>query len=288
MYSKRRGIGLNLGSGYYNLLPLDSHIHSLSAKGIKSYSNLVQMPKSDDVMYHQGIYKNTDIELTGSRKKLSRIRAINNIKSELYNLLFEAKEYKGEKAVDNELLTIVVLKSKAHHLNFLKAHTDWNAVGFWKDELTDESYDKEKNVVIQVQFLDTKNELIGKRIKTLLERLNEYEIGEMVLYMNTVPVEETSLKLKKYRKSTLKARSKLFDKYWGDRWKLGETVLATDGDWSIGRGKIVGFKGSSKLWAIVELEEEPRDYKGYQYIKNGKPQPRKVLAYKGYTYRYNN
>jgi len=32
----RRGLGKGLGSGYYNLMPMDSHIHSLSAKGVKS------------------------------------------------------------------------------------------------------------------------------------------------------------------------------------------------------------------------------------------------------------
>ena len=33
---KRKGYGKGLGMGYKNLMPMDSHIHSLSAKGIKS------------------------------------------------------------------------------------------------------------------------------------------------------------------------------------------------------------------------------------------------------------
>lgn len=33
---KRKGLGSGLGRGYYNILPMDSYIHSLSAKGIKS------------------------------------------------------------------------------------------------------------------------------------------------------------------------------------------------------------------------------------------------------------
>lgn len=32
----RKGLGKNLGKGYFNLLPMDRHVHSLSAKGIKS------------------------------------------------------------------------------------------------------------------------------------------------------------------------------------------------------------------------------------------------------------
>jgi hypothetical protein len=32
----RKGLGIGKGSGYYNIAPMDSHIHSLSAKGVKS------------------------------------------------------------------------------------------------------------------------------------------------------------------------------------------------------------------------------------------------------------
>ena len=33
---KRKGLGKGLGKGYYNIVPMDSHIHSLSAKGVKT------------------------------------------------------------------------------------------------------------------------------------------------------------------------------------------------------------------------------------------------------------
>ena len=36
MKNTRRGLGKGLGTGYKNLAPMDSHIHSLSAKGVKS------------------------------------------------------------------------------------------------------------------------------------------------------------------------------------------------------------------------------------------------------------
>ena len=35
---KRRGLGKGLGVGYKNLAPMDSHVHSLSAKGVKTIS----------------------------------------------------------------------------------------------------------------------------------------------------------------------------------------------------------------------------------------------------------
>ena len=37
---KRIGLGRGMGSGYYNLMPIDSYIHSLSARGIKSVVRL--------------------------------------------------------------------------------------------------------------------------------------------------------------------------------------------------------------------------------------------------------
>ena len=38
----RKGLGKGKGKGYYNIVPMDSHIHSLSAKGVKTYSSVVK------------------------------------------------------------------------------------------------------------------------------------------------------------------------------------------------------------------------------------------------------
>jgi hypothetical protein len=40
MKNTRRGMGIGRGCGYYNIAPMDSHIHSLSAKGVKSLSQM--------------------------------------------------------------------------------------------------------------------------------------------------------------------------------------------------------------------------------------------------------
>jgi hypothetical protein len=42
----RKGLGLHKGRGYKNLIPIDHHIHSLSAKGVKTYAKGVN-PHSD-------------------------------------------------------------------------------------------------------------------------------------------------------------------------------------------------------------------------------------------------
>jgi len=206
MKSQRVGKAIGYGKGYRNLNLLDVSVHSRSGRGIPTYSKYVRLPKRG-VVYHSGLFQNRwkkgdDEPLTPTKAK-QYAKSIDGIKEELFDLLFNVKEYDGEKATDPEILTITVLRDKAHHIDFLQVNTRWYALGNWKDELG-QKYGKEKNFVFQVQFLDTKNEKIGKRVKYLLEELNKREIGEMLLYFDTRPVEESSLNLTKNRKLIMK------------------------------------------------------------------------------------
>ena len=58
---KRKGLGLGKGKGYYNIAPMDSHIHSLSAKGVRTQcSVLMACPKKDkklNAMGHSKVFK---------------------------------------------------------------------------------------------------------------------------------------------------------------------------------------------------------------------------------------
>ena len=48
----RKGYGKGLGQGYKNLMPMDSHIHSLSAKGMKSLNaRYVPFKKSKEIRF---------------------------------------------------------------------------------------------------------------------------------------------------------------------------------------------------------------------------------------------
>ena len=40
MKNVRRGMGKGMGCGYKNIAPMDAHIHSLSAKGVKTYPDM--------------------------------------------------------------------------------------------------------------------------------------------------------------------------------------------------------------------------------------------------------
>jgi len=60
-YNNRRGLGKGLGCGYKNIAPMDSHVHSLSAKGQKTYSTyLPELVNEQGRLLRQGgnyIYK---------------------------------------------------------------------------------------------------------------------------------------------------------------------------------------------------------------------------------------
>ena len=98
----------------------------------------------------------------------------------------------GKSQTDPELFEAVVLRDKAHHFNFLTGRTRIKAIGDWEAPEGDK-YDEEKNVVIQVQFKDTKKEKVGKELTKRFKKLNKELVGEKLLYTRTIPVEETSL-----------------------------------------------------------------------------------------------
>ena len=169
----------------------------------KSTTSLVVRP-AENVTYHKGMWQTVfdekHPEPMENSEKQELMKESTMLKKKIKNLLYDAKSYKGEKAKDHELLTITVLKDKFRHFNFLTNHTDWNATGYFKDKILDVKFDKENNVIMQVEFLDTKNEKIGKELKKSFNRLNEIEIGESLLYMRTQPLEESSLPLEQWRK----------------------------------------------------------------------------------------
>lgn len=133
-----------------------------------------------NAIYHKGICK------VGKTNK--RLKVISSDVKKINNLLFNPKKQQK----DPELFEAVVLRNKLHHFNFLKGRTRILAVGDWKSP-TKKRYSEEKNVVIQVQYKDTKNEKIGKELIKRFKRLNNNLIGEELLYTRTIPVEETSL-----------------------------------------------------------------------------------------------
>jgi len=97
---------------------------------------------------------------------------------------------------DPELLTIVLLRKKEHHLGFLEGYTKLRSTGRWqevKDNRIIRTYLDEKNVNLEIQFRDRKDEAVGHHLIDLFTELNERRIKEDLLYCRTMPIEETTL-----------------------------------------------------------------------------------------------
>lgn len=121
------------------------------------------------------------------------------LQKEIVDLLYSAKSYNGNTPKDHEVLTITVLQKKNPHFQFLKAHTRWGAVGSWVNEEKGHKFMDEKNSIIQVEFLDTHNEALGRRLMQLFDDYNKKYVKEDSLYVRTHPIEESSLPLMEWR-----------------------------------------------------------------------------------------
>jgi len=101
-------------------------------------------------------------------------------------LIFNEDLQKWCGATDRELLTIVIVRTKAHLFNFLKGYTRWRAIGEWEGL-------KEPNLQIEIEFKDTPDERIGIRLIELLKAYNKKVVKEELLYARTAPLEEGTL-----------------------------------------------------------------------------------------------
>lgn len=105
MKNTRRGLGKGKGIGYYNLVPIDSHIHSLSAKGVKT----------DVVRFGAYQYKVTSPHSLGFRSNnygvfagisLSPEALLNRMYKQRHNLKAELGRAYQNEASEFELLRI--------------------------------------------------------------------------------------------------------------------------------------------------------------------------------------
>ena len=95
--------------------------------------------------------------------------------------------------VSHELLTVAVPRFKAGALDFMRASTELAAAGTWQDPDNVANDERADNVLIEVQFGEIADELVGRGIVTALTLINNLEINEQVLYARMINVEETTL-----------------------------------------------------------------------------------------------
>ena len=92
-----------------------------------------------------------------------------------------------------ELLTLAVPREKADSLDFMKATTELSALGTWQDPERVSNDQRADNVLLEVEFSEIEDELVGDGIVRALSLINSLEINEQILYARMINVEQTTL-----------------------------------------------------------------------------------------------
>ena len=92
-----------------------------------------------------------------------------------------------------ELLTMALPIAKAAALDFMRASTELTAAGTWQDPDSVSNDERAANVLLEVQFGEIADELVGDGIVLCLSLINNLEVNEQILYARMINVEETTL-----------------------------------------------------------------------------------------------
>lgn len=115
-------------------------------------------------------------------------------KDVLYALLFgDASIGTTIERTQQELLTFALPRFKATALDFMRASTELAAAGTWQDPDSVSNDERADNVVLEVQYGDTPEEIVGDGIIAALTVVNNLEVNEQVLYARMINVEQTTL-----------------------------------------------------------------------------------------------
>ncbi|MEV5463473.1 hypothetical protein [Streptomyces sp. NPDC002788] len=122
-------------------------------------------------------------------------RLLTEAKDLLHALLFGDEEA-GVRLdrVERELLTLTLPRHKAHAIAFvLRAATEIGAAGTWRDPGGAANDERAPNTILQVEYGEVAEELVGNGITACLRLINNLQINEVVLYARMENVEESTL-----------------------------------------------------------------------------------------------
>lgn len=115
-------------------------------------------------------------------------------KDTLYALLFGDETSHTQFArVQRELLTLTLPRRKAPALGFMQAATELAASGTWQDPKSVSSDERAENVIVEVEYGEIAEELIGDGILVALRLINNLEVNEQVLYARMIDIEQSTL-----------------------------------------------------------------------------------------------
>lgn len=148
---------------------------------------------SDGHLLPEAPPKGTSLLLADHRTDAGE-QLLQRAKDVLFALLFgdESTDTRLERA-QQELLTLAMPRSKANALDFMRASTELAAAGTWQDPTSVSNDERADNVLLEVQFGETADEIVGSAIVAALSVINNLEINEQVLYARMINIEESTL-----------------------------------------------------------------------------------------------
>jgi hypothetical protein len=95
--------------------------------------------------------------------------------------------------IQRELLTLTIPRMKSMPLNFMKATTEFGALGTWQDPGGMANDSRADNIVMEIEYGEVESELVGNGIVAALRLINHLEINEVVLYGRMEDIEQSTL-----------------------------------------------------------------------------------------------
>ncbi len=121
-------------------------------------------------------------------------RLLQESKDVLFAILFgDAANNTHFHRTRRELLSVTLPQFKADALDFMQADTEIDAEGTWRDPKNISNDEQAKNIILQVEYGEIKEELLGHGIVRTLSLINNLEINEQLLYARIIKVEESTL-----------------------------------------------------------------------------------------------
>ena len=95
--------------------------------------------------------------------------------------------------IEREMLTLTIPQSKVHAIDFMKATTEFNALGTWQDPDSVSNDARADNVILEVEFGEIAGEHVGEGVILALSLINNLEVNEQILYGRMINVEQSTL-----------------------------------------------------------------------------------------------
>ena len=137
--------------------------------------------------------KGTDL-ITDNFRTDRGVELLTHAKDILFGLLFGDETTNTHfDRIEQEMLTLTLPRQKAEALDFMKATTELSAFGTWQDPGSVSNDVRADNIMLDVEYGEIEDELIGDGIVRTLSLINNLEVNEQILYARMINIEQSTL-----------------------------------------------------------------------------------------------